>query len=361
MTRRRAMSLFVILLGAIAGTVVFDRYKGRTDATGAAPFVAVQSVSTTPVKVGPMVEEVRSYGNLVATRSVKIAPEAPGVVTALLFHDGEKVAAGAPLVQMDHTIALAQLDAARAQAETDLQNLRRTQSLSRQGLESTYTTEQAQSRAAASQANVQISDTKLSQLTLRAPFAGTLTSAQVDVGALVNMGQTIVTLEDTSKLDVEFRLPAAVAWRLTPDGPIHITVPDAPATSIPDGRLSFINPVISTDTRSILLRAEVDNVVAHVRPGLYVRVTVDLSVHQKALIVPTRAIGFSLAGSYVFIVDDKNIAHQRSVTVGLTNGDHSEILTGVKAGEQVVTVGQFRLRDGDTVKVIPPTPAKRTA
>jgi RND family efflux transporter MFP subunit len=353
-------AIAVILLLAVAGIAGVYWYRSTASSPVQAPSVAIQSVYTVAVRVAPMVESVASYGNLVSMRSVNIAPETPGVVRQVLFDDGQRVSAGTPLVLMDSGIAEAQLQSAHAQAESDMQNLRRTQLLSRQGLESTYTTEQAQARAAASQASVKINETKLGQLTLRAPFAGILASARVDVGAFLNSGDTIVRLEDTAELEVEFRLPSSVALQVTSQTPIHIQVPNSPDVAVPDGHLSFIDPAISTDTRSVLLRAVANNPRGGVRPGLYVRVRVDLSVHPTALVVPTAAIGNSLSESDVFVVDDKNIAHQRTVTVGLSDGAQVELLDGVKAGDRVVTVGRFRLRDGDEVKVAAP-PARNSA
>jgi membrane fusion protein, multidrug efflux system len=353
--------IIVLVLIAAVGAGLVYRYRADQAPAAQAAVVAMQSVSTAPVRVEPMVASLASYGNLVSARSVNIAPQTSGVVRKILFQDGQKVAAGADLVVMDSSIALAQLQSVRAQAETDLQNLRRTQSLSKQGLESTYSTEQAVSRAASSQATVQVNERRLDDLTLRAPFAGTLNSSRIDVGAFVTTGDTIVRLEDTSELEVEFRLPSSVALQITAGMPVHIQVPGQDSDRL-DGHLSFIDPAISTDTRSVLLRAVVHNAHDQVRPGLYVRVSVDLLTHPAALVVPLAAIGSDLNASFVFVVDDKNIAHQRTVTVGLRDGDRVELLDGVKAGEQVVSVGLFRLRDGDQVAVVPETaPAKNAS
>jgi membrane fusion protein (multidrug efflux system) len=355
---KQALIIVLVLIAAVAAGLVY-RYRADQAPAAQAAAVAVQSVSTEPVRVEPMVDSVASYGNLVSARSVKIVPQTPGVVRKILFEDGQKVAAGAALVVMDSSIAQAQLESARAQAETDLQNLRRTQSLAKQGLESTYSTEQAASRAASSQATVQVNERRLADLTLRAPFAGTLDSSRIDVGGFVTTGDTIVRLENTSELQVEFRLPSSVALQVTAGMPVHVQVPGQDGDRPLDGQISFIDPTISTDTRSVLLRAVVHNTHDQVRPGLYVRVSVDLLTHPAALVVPLAAIGSDLNASFVFVVDDKNIAHQRTVTVGLRDGDRVELLDGVKAGEQVVVVGLFRLRDGDQVAVVPGTaPAK---
>jgi membrane fusion protein (multidrug efflux system) len=354
--------VLAILVLAIAGggAALYERHIAARQHTETVP-VAVQSVSTVPVRVMPMVENIASYGNLVSQRSVNIVPQTPGQVKQILFSDGQTVTAGAALVLMDSSIAQAQVQATRAQSDTDTQNLRRTQSLSRQGLESTYSLEQAQSRASASAANVTIDERRLEQLTLRAPFAGRLGSRQVDVGAFVLTGDTIVRLDDTAELQIEFRMPSTVALRVTQSMPVHVQVPGTESDQTVDGSLSFIDPTISTDTRSVLLRALVPNTGQQLRPGLYVRVSLDLDTHPDALVVPIDAIANDLNDSYVFVVDDKNIAHRRPVTRGLTDGRQVELLTGVTVGEQVVTVGQFRLRDGDTVKVVAPQADAKSA
>src|SRR4029077_7384175 len=138
------------------------------------------------------------------------------------------------------------------------QNLRRTQDLRGQGLDSTYSLEQARSQAAASQADLSINLQKLDQLTLRAPFSGTLGTRRVDEGAFLNGGETIVRLDDTSALQIEFRMPSAVAQQAVEVMPVHVALPAA--GNLPaEGKLSFIDPAVSTDTRSVLLRAVVPN------------------------------------------------------------------------------------------------------
>ena len=102
-----------------------------------------------------------------------------------------------------------------------------------------------------------------------------------------------------------------------------------------------------------LLRALVPNTQGALRPGLFVHVRLDLDAHDHALVVPVSAVLLELSGSYVFVVDDHNIAKRRLVQTGLSDDKMTEIVTGLKAGEKVVTVGQFRLSDGDAVKIIP--------
>jgi len=206
---------------------------------------------------------------------------------------------------------------------------------------------------------VSINERRVSQATLKAPFAGTLGSSRIDVGAFVTSADVIVQLQDTANLDIEFRMPSSVALQVSAGMPVHIQVPGTTTDRMVDGKLTFIDPAISTDTRSVQLRAVVHN-VHQLRPGLYVRVSLDLRTVPDALVVPVGAISNDLANSYVFVVDDKNVAHQRTVTVGLIDGGQAQLTSGVKEGDQVVTIGQFRLRDGDAVKIVP-APADKAA
>lgn len=347
---RRSAALLVLLIGAgVAGWYGYLRTRAPA---AAAPVAQALPVTAVAARIAPMVERITSYGNLVPIRSVNILSEVAGQITELLFTDGAQVAAGAPLAVMDSAIARAQIAAARAQAETDLQNLRRVQLLARQGLDSASSLEQAQSRAAASQAELQIDEHKLNHLTVRAPFAGTLGSRHVDAGAYVSGTEPIVRLDDLTSLKIEFRLPSSVTQRATDGMAVEVRVPDAPGLAV-RGQLSFIDPVVSTDTRSVLLRAVVPNGDRRLRPGLFVRVTLDLGVHPTAVVVPAEAITRELAATYVYVVTD-GIARQRPVGTGLSDGTDVEILSGVAGGEQVVTVGQFRLRDGERVRILPP-------
>lgn len=342
-----------ILAVALAAGLLYEHRGSGNSAHAEAPgAMAAVAVETVPVRRAAMADSVTSYGNLVARRSVNIVPEGPGQVEVILFADGQHVAAGTPLVVINSRIAAAQVQASRAQADADRQNLRRTQSLEQQGLDSTYSLEQAQSRAAVSQANLVIDQQKLQRLTLRAPFSGTLGTRVVDVGAFLNGGDKIVRLDDTSELQIEFRMPSSVISHVAEVIAVHVTIPGGGKPLAVEGKLSFIDPAVSTDTRSVLLRAVVPNPGRRMHPGLFVRVSLDLSVHPHALVVPAEAVTRDIGGAYVYVVDDKNIARRRVVEIGLSNDRLVEVTAGLTPGEQVVTVGQFRLQDGDPVKIV---------
>jgi len=357
--KRPIVFVGILVIAAVAGGAAwYSKHKpaAHTEASGNTVFVPV---SVKEVTTQRMVNRVTSYGNLVPQRTVNIVPNESGQLIKLLFKDGQSVETGTPLAVMDNRIAQAQVQSSQAQYDADVLNLKRTESLANRSLDSMRSLEQAQSRAAVSQSDLLINQRKLDQLTLRAPFPGTLGAHNVDEGAYLNTGQTIVRLDDTSQFEIEFRMPASVAPLMKDGMPIHVRLPGKEDEVDSVGKLSFIDPVASTDSRSVLLRALVPNKQGVLRPGLFVHVRLDLDAHDNALVVPVSAVLLELSGSYVFVVDDKNIARRRLVQTGLSDDMMIEIVTGLKAGEKVVTIGQFRLSDGDTVKIVPePVPSK---
>jgi membrane fusion protein (multidrug efflux system) len=357
--KRPIVFVAILVIAAVAGGAAwYSKHKpaAHTQASGNTVFVPV---SVKEVTTSRMVNRVTSYGNLVPQRTVNIVPNESGQLIKILFKDGQAVETGTPLAVMDNRIAQAQVQSSQAQYDADMLNLKRTESLANRSLDSMRSLEQAQSRAAVSRSDLLINQRKLDQLTLRAPFPGTLGAHNVDEGAYLNTGQTIVRLDDTSQFEIEFRMPASVAPLMKDGMPIHVRLPGKEDEVDSVGKLSFIDPVASTDSRSVLLRALVPNTQGMLRPGLFVHVRLDLDAHDHALVVPVSAVLLELSGSYVFVVDDKNIAKRRLVQTGLSDDMMIEIVTGLKAGEKVVTIGQFRLSDGDAVKIVPePVPGK---
>lgn len=349
----------ILVIAAVAGGGAwYSKHKpaAHAEASGNTVFVPV---SVREVTVSRMVNRVTSYGNLVPQRTVNIVPNEPGQLIKLLFKDGQAVETGTPLAVMDNRIAQAQVQSSQAQHDADMLNLKRTEALANRSLDSMRSLEQARSRAAVSQSDLLINQRKLDQLTLRAPFGGMLGAHNVDEGAYLNTGQTIVRLDDTSQFEIEFRMPSQVAPLMKDGMPIHVRLPGKDDEVDSVGRLSFIDPIASTDSRSVLLRALVPNTQGVLRPGLFVHVRLDLDAHDHALVVPVSAVLLELSGSYVFVVDDHNIARRRLVQTGLSDDKMTEIVTGLKAGEKVVTVGQFRLSAGDDVKIVPePVPGQ---
>ncbi len=345
-------------LAAAGGFYAWQRQQEQQHRPTAATVVpagpAAIPVHAEPARTGEVIEHLYAFGNLRPRLEVAITAGQPGQVRRILFADGETVAAGTPLVEMDSRTAHAQAESARARAVGDQQNLRRVEALARRGLESTSSLEQAQTQAAASLSSQRIAEAQLDMTTLRAPFAGTLGPRQVDAGAIVGGTDRIVTLEDRRQLTIELRVPSRYLARLRPGMVFDVDVPDH-GIDLGQGRLSYVDVAVSTDTRSLLLRGVLDNREGRLIPGLFVRVALELAQRPDAVLVPEGAVLRDLLGTYVFTLERDGAARRRPIRVGLRRGGMVEALEGLRPGERVVTTGAFRLRDGDPVAEQPPT------
>ena len=217
--------------------------------------------------------------------------------------------------------------------------------------------EQAQSQAAASLASLRSAEAQLDLLTLRAPFRGTLGARQVDVGAVVAPGNRIVTIEDRSRLIVEFRVRGD-AWTYVKPGLRFTLDPPHPGAEGIAGQVTFVDSAIDATTRTMLLRGVVDNTTLGLPAGLFVGVWLEIAVRPQALAVPAAAVARDLAGAYVYVVGADGRAKRRAIATGSRDAEMIEVRSGLAAGERVVTAGAFRLRDGDRVTAgDPPAPA----
>lgn len=348
--KRLLVALLLLALGG-GGYAYYAKMKDAQPAATTTPAAAAIPVQTAPAGTATVTDTLPAYGSLRPRLQVTITAPQAGPLRRILFADGATVAAGTPLASLDDSVAQAQVNSARARLQTDQQNLRRVTDLARRGLDSTQSVEQAQSTVAASQATLQVNERQLELTTLHAPFAGALGTRFVDEGAMLNTGDRIVTIEDRSRLFVEIRVAGRYLPRLRAGMPVELDVPDI-QEHLGQGALTFVDTSVSMDTRSVLLRAEIDNPEDRLTPGLFVRVTLQLGTRPDAVVVPEDALVQELVGSFVYVVED-GVARRRAVTLGTRQPGTVEVRTGLKAGERIVTVGAFRLRDGDRVQEQP--------
>jgi RND family efflux transporter MFP subunit len=347
---RRVLILLLVAVG-IGLAVLAGREKLRTPASDGEAAAPAKPVQTGLGMQQAVIDELPAYGNLLPRRVVNITAPQAGRVSAILFEDGAKVAAGVPLVSLESSVFQAQVASAEARAKTQQENLRRTRDLASQGLESTRSVEQAQSEAAAGVADLRTSQARLELTTLRAPFAGSLGVRLIDAGAIVSTGDKIVTIEDRSRLFVDIRVPSRYLSSLHAGMDVALRMPGTDA-NLGIGKLTLVENNVSSDTRSVLARAELDNSDGRLAPGLFVRASIVLGTRPDAVVVPAEAVQRELVGAYVFVVND-GIATRRAVVLGQDHGSNVEVSQGLKVGERIVTIGAFRLNSGDRIDDVP--------
>jgi membrane fusion protein (multidrug efflux system) len=311
-------------------------------------------VNAVAVKVGEVTNEITAVGSLLADESVVIRPEIDGRLTELHFQEGQAVARGAKLVSLDSSEVEAQLAAAAAQVRTDEQRLKRTKDLLDKNYISQDAYDVAENSYERSVAVKEEIEAKLAKTVIRAPFPGIVGLRLVSPGAYLEKGDDIARLENIASIKLDFRVPEIYAAQVRVGQPVAIRL-DAFPTDTFSGRIYAMEPMVDERTRTVLLRARVDNQGLKLKPGMFVRVALTLETRQNAILVPEPAIWPQGQDSYVYrVVDDK--AMLTKIEIGQRRPGEVEVLAGLSPGDVVITEGQIKMRDGAPVTVLPNAP-----
>ena len=311
-----------------------------------------------PVKAAPVTRttlnvEVTAVGTLRADETVMVRPEIAGRVETIHFREGQKIRQGEPLVTLDQEEYQAQLASSAAQLALEQSSYRRLQDMDRQQLASQQNLDEAKAKLDTARAQQELNRVRLSKTVIRAPFDGMIGLRKISPGAYVKPGDDIVALESLGAMKLDFRVPETYLARLAVDQRLAARVDAYPEQSF-EGTIYAIEPALDEETRTVLLRARLPNPHNQLRPGLFARVSLILERRENALVVPEQAIVPVGQTTFVYrVVDGKAV--MTPVKLGLRRPGLVEILEGLSAGDQVVTDGQLKIRDGAAVQVLPPT------
>jgi membrane fusion protein (multidrug efflux system) len=320
-------------------------------------FVPPPETVTTAVAVAESWEAaLTAVGSLTAVQGVTVAAELTGKVVEIAFEPGASVKKGDLLIRQDTSVEEAQLPGAVAQANLGKTVLARdAQMLSEQIIsQAEYDIALAGYEQATAQAN-NIRAT-IGKKTIRAPFTGRLGIRQVNLGQMLREGDPIVTLQSLDPIYVNFTLPQQELARLRTGMTVRATCDCLPQEAI-RGRITAVNPLVDAETRNIQLQATVANRAEKLRPGMFVNAAVGLPARKKVLAIPATAVLYAPYGDSVFIVDDDKegkggkVLRQQFVRLGEKQGDFVAVTEGLKGGENVVSTGVFKLRNGQAVVV----------
>ncbi len=327
--------------------------------SGSPPGGFAMPVEAVAAKLGRMDRSILAVGTLRSNQSVVVRPEIAGRIVKIHFKEGQRIAAGAPLVSLDDAIARAEVAQARAALTLSRANFDRAKELLGRGAGTQRARDEALAKLRSDEANLSLVEARLEKTVIAAPFKGIVGLRQVDLGDFLNIGQAIVNIEDIDPIKVDFRVPEVFLAAVTPGQKVEVTADAWPGQSFA-GTLYAIDPLIDAQGRSIVIRAELSNESGKLRPGLFVRVRLILKGRSDAVLIPEQALVPVGDSQFVFrIVDGK--AQRAKVTTGERRDGLVEIVDGLTAGETVVTAGQIKLRDGAPVKVIPASPPPAAA
>src|SRR5215471_14765145 len=347
------MILMLVVMLALLGGLGFVKYKQVEAAIAAGanfqmPPTAVTTV-TAKKEVWPSTFSV--IGTAAAIQGVTVSADLPGTIDKIHFESGEWVKEGQILVELDTRQERAQLANLEAQRDLAGINYGRAQELVKEGVIAKQEYDNA---------DAQVGDIKaaIARKTIRASFSGVLGIRQVSLGQYLAAGQAIVSLQTLSPIYVNFGVPQQDTGKIVPGHVLKIRNSDLPGMSFV-GRITALDSVISEQTRNIQVQAIVTNKDNKLRPGMFVQVELPMGSARDVIPLPASAINYAPYGDSVYVVtnmtDQKGRAYrgvkQQVVKIDGSRGDQVGVISGLNPGDEVVSSGVFKLRNGAPIQV----------
>ncbi len=333
----------------------------------------MQKAGPPPENVSSAIAQEQSWegtlsavGSIAPAKGVAVSNDAAGTVARIDFESGAVVKQGQVLVELDTSVERAQLASAQARRDLAVISANRSRALVASGSISPAQVDSDEAQLKSASADFGALQAQIERKIVRAPFAGRLGIRQVNLGQYLNPGTTVTVLESIDTVFVDFTLPQQRLSDLKVGTPVRVGIDDGTVT---EGSVAAVDPQVDSTTRTVKLRAGVPNKDEKLRPGMFANVTVLLPDRGKVVTVPATAVVHAPFGDSVFIVEEKKddagavttgpggaplkVARQQFVRLGEARGDFVAIADGVKAGQEVVTAGAFKLRNGSGIAIVP--------
>ena len=382
MTKRMLIMLgCVLLLVAVLAGGFFLHVRTLI---ASAPKPGPQTVSTTKAQTLEWQPLRDSVGTVAAVRGVDVTTEIAGLVRSINFKSGQDVKTGTVLVQLNADSDIAQLRSLQAAADLSATTLKRDQQQLAAQAVAQALVDNDMADLKSRRALVAQQQALVDKKTIRAPFSGRVGITTVNPGQYLNPGDKIVTLQTVDPVYIDFSLPQSSLSGIVVGQTVNVAADAFPGANFP-GKVTAINPKVDTTTRNVLIEATVPNPKGQLLPGMFARASVEVGDKQRYLTLPQTAITYNPYGSTVFILVPPGtrppqgaasggsapaaasavaaappasaasgsglVAQQIFVTTGDTRGDQVAILKGIQEGQEVVTSGQLKLKNGTPVVV----------
>lgn len=308
------------------------------------------TVEAEAVAVDTVIEDIRAVGTLQPNQAVVISPEIAGRVERIRLEEGEAVAAGDVLVELDAAILRAEMVKAQSDLTLAKANRDRAMTLAEGGTGTLRARDEAVAAYRAAEANVLLAQARLEKTVISAPFSGRIGLHTIGVGAYVSPGDRLVELADIDPIKVDFRVPELALSSLRPGQAIQVTVDAVPGRTF-TGEVYAIDPLVDPNGRAVRLRARIGNVDGALRPGLFARVQIVVERRDGSVLVPESAVIAEGGRRLVYRVIDGR-ARLTEVELGQRRPGQVEVRGGLAPGDVVITAGQQQVRDGGPVEVL---------
>ena len=355
--RMIAMLTVTVVFVAALGFVKFQQIQTAI-AQGAAFQPPPEAVTTIVAEQEEWPATLSVIGTMAAVQGVTVSADLSGMVERILFESGQAVRAGQVLAVLDTRQERAQLAAIEAQRDLARVTFDRMQGLVNEKVISRAEFDRATADFNQTDARVEEIRAVIERKTIRAPFSGILGIRQVNLGQYLAGGDPLVTLQSLNPIYVNFGVPQQSAGQMVVGRTVRITTDDVGGVES-FGRITAIDSLVDETTRNIQVQATLENPGGRLRPGMFVQTEVPLGPSEKVIALPASAISYAPYGDSVFVVaemkgeDGKAYrgVRQQFVKPGAARGDQVAVLSGINPGDEVVTSGVFKLRNGAAVLV----------
>jgi membrane fusion protein (multidrug efflux system) len=316
------------------------------------------AVTTVVVKPEKWPSTFNVIGTMAAVQGVTVSADLPGTVDKIHFESGQWVKQGEVLVELDTRQEKAQL--ANMEASRDLAhiNFGRMEQLVKQGVLAKSDYDNAVASQKVSDAQVAEVKATIDRKTIRAPFSGLLGLRQVNLGQYLSAGQAIVPLQSLDPIYVNFGVPQQDAGQIKLGSTIRIISDDVKQRAY-TGKVTAFDSVVNESTRNVQVQATLSNPGGKLHGGMFVQVDISTGADRKVISIPATAINYAPYGDSVFVVGDLKDpkgntyrgVRQQFVKIAGSRGDQVAIISGLNPGDEVVSSGVFKLRNGAAIQV----------
>jgi len=350
------LSVTAVVL-AVLGFVKFQQFQAA--AGQAAAFQPPpEAVTTIVARQEDWPASLSVIGTTAAVQGVTVSADTPGIVDRISFESGRAVRQGEVLVELDTRQEQAQLAAVEAQRDLARLNFQRMEGLVADGAISRADYDRAAAEQKETEARAGEIRAAIARKTIRAPFSGILGIRQVNLGQYLSGGDAVVPLQSLHPIYVNFGVPQQETARVRMGRTLRVTADELSGVEFV-GRVTAVDAVVNPATRNVQVQATVPNPDGKLRPGMFVQTAVVTGATRGIVAIPASAISYAPFGDSVFVVTDLKGpdgrtyrgVRQQFVKIDGTRGDQVAVVSGVNAGDEVVTSGVFKLRNGAAVLV----------
>lgn len=339
----------VVAIAALLIVPKLDLFKSKKGPAADAPRgpgkMAVEAITVRPSRLD---NKLIVTGSVQANESLELKSEVSGKIASITFSEGKTVKKGEVLVLIHDEETRAQLEKQKYNRKLNQDNEFRQRKLLEKDAISQEEYENALNRLNTTTADIRLLEAQLEKTRIKAPFEGRIGLRYVSQGSYISPSTVIATLYNINPAKIEFAVPGRYSTQVTAGKKIRFTIEND--TTAFEGEVYAVEPRIDLETRTLRLRAVADNTTGRLLPGQFVKIDLILQTLDDALLVPTEAVVPEQDGKKVFVLRNGKVA-EVNITTGIRTEKSLEVLSGLQAGDTVLTTGILQLRTGMEVGI----------